>query len=110
MPVTYLSGRNYSRRFSGLSTIAYKLAKQQRRHPLELLRIYDLVLNNITRWNSWHDAAARALKLHTAINEFVDYKTANYNAALARYVGSRSLKKRPPKEPSLLTDLLSADD
>jgi hypothetical protein len=29
---------------------------------------------------------------------------------LARYVGSRSLKKRPLKEPSLLADLLSADD
>jgi hypothetical protein len=35
---------------------------------------------------------------------------ANYNAALAKYAGSRSLKKRPPKEPSLLADLLTADD
>jgi hypothetical protein len=68
------------------------------------------MLNNMTRWNSWHDAAARALKLYTAIDEFVDYKTANYNAVLVRYVGSRSLKKRPPKEPSLLADLLSVDD
>jgi hypothetical protein len=78
--------------------------------PLEPLRVYDLILDNMTRWNSWHDAAARALKLRAAIDEFVDHETANYNAALARYAGSRSLKKRPPKEPSLLSDLLSADD
>jgi hypothetical protein len=68
------------------------------------------MLDNMIRWNSWHDAAARALKLHAAIDEFVNYETTNYNAALARYVGSRSLKKRPPKEPSLLADLLSTDD
>jgi hypothetical protein len=68
------------------------------------------MLNNITQWNSWYDAAARALKLHTAIDEFVDYKTTNYNTILARYAGSRSLKKRPLKEPSLLIDLLSIDD
>jgi hypothetical protein len=78
--------------------------------PLEPLRVYDLMLDNMTRWNSWYDAAARALKLHTAIDEFVNYETTNYNAILVRYVGSRSLKKRPPKEPLLLIDLLSIDD
>jgi hypothetical protein len=78
--------------------------------PLEPLRVYDLMLNNMIWWNSWYDAAARTLKLHTTIDEFINYKTINYNAILIRYVGSRSLKKRPLKEPLLLTDLLSTDD
>jgi hypothetical protein len=28
------------------------------------------MLNNMIRWNSWYDAAARVLKLHAAIDEF----------------------------------------
>jgi hypothetical protein len=64
----------------------------------------------MTRWNSWYDAVTRALKLRTAVDEFIDHELGNYNAALARYAGSRSLTKRPPKQPSLLANLLSADD
>jgi hypothetical protein len=64
----------------------------------------------MTRWNSWYDAVTRALKLRTAVDEFIDHELGNYNAALARYAGSHSLTKRPPKQPSLLADLLSADD
>lgn len=78
--------------------------------PLEPLRTYDLIRDNLTRWNSWYDAAARALRLRASIDEFVDHELGNYNAALARYTGSRSFMKRPPKKPSLLTDVLNADD
>jgi len=62
------------------------------------------------RWNSWYDAAVRAVELRTAIDEFVDYELGDYYAKVARYKGSRSLHKRPPKRPTLLDDLLSADD
>jgi hypothetical protein len=78
--------------------------------PLEPLRVYDFTLDNMIRWNRWHDAATRALKLRAALDEFIDYELGNYNAALARYVGNCSLAKRPPEEPSLLADILSADD
>jgi hypothetical protein len=68
------------------------------------------VHDNLTRWNSWHDAAVRALKLRTTIEEFIDAELGDYNAAMARYNSSRSQAKRPPKKPSLLADVLNADD
>ncbi|KAM0707266.1 hypothetical protein Q7P35_006598 [Cladosporium inversicolor] len=87
-----------------------RLKDSQLSHDLEPLRVYTLLHDNLTRWNSWYDAASRALKLRTVIDEFVDHELGDYNAALARYAGSRSQSKRPPKKPSLLQDLLSADD
>jgi hypothetical protein len=48
-------------------------------------QIYDLVRDNLTRWNSWYDAAARALKLRVCIEEFIDHELGDYNAAVARY-------------------------
>jgi hypothetical protein len=50
------------------------------------------------------------LKLRTAIEEFVDYELGEYNAAIARYSSSRLSTKRVPKKPSLLSDVLDADD
>jgi hypothetical protein len=35
------------------------------------LKIYSLVSDNITRWNSWYDAAVRALKVKQSINDFL---------------------------------------
>jgi hypothetical protein len=78
--------------------------------PLKPLRVYALVHDNLTRWNSWYDAAVRAVLLRSAIDEFIDSELGDYRAAVARYEGSRSLQKRPPKEPSLLADLLTTDD
>jgi hypothetical protein len=78
--------------------------------PLKPLRTHALLHDNLTRWNSWYDAAVRAVSLRSAIDEFVDSELGDYRAAVARYEGSRSLQKRPPKEPSLLQDVLSADD
>ncbi|GAB7322858.1 hypothetical protein MBLNU13_g05416t1 [Cladosporium sp. NU13] len=72
--------------------------------------VYELVHDNLTQWNSWYDAAVRATKLRSAIDEFIDSELGDYNAAQARYAGSHSLTKRPPKKPSLLDDVLSADD
>ena len=78
--------------------------------PLPPLVVYQLIHDNLTQWNSWYDAAVRAVELRTAIDEFVDYELGDYRAKVARYEGSRSLHKRPPKRPTLLDDLLSADD
>jgi hypothetical protein len=50
------------------------------------------------------------LKLRTAIEEFIDYELSEYNAAMARYSSSRLSTKRVPKKPSLLSDVLDADD
>ena len=72
--------------------------------------VHQLIHDNLTRWNSWYDAAVRAVELRAAIDEFVDYELGDYRAKVARYEGSRSLHKRPPKRPTLLNDLLSADD
>jgi hypothetical protein len=78
--------------------------------PTEPLKYYDLIRDNHTRWNSWYDAAVRALKLRTAIDEFIDHELGEYHAAVARFASSRSQAKRSPKKPSLLSDVLDVDD
>jgi hypothetical protein len=78
--------------------------------PTEPFRSYQLVRDNMTRWNSWYDAAVRALELKAAIEDFIDHELGDYRAAVARYEASRSQAKRPPKKPSLLDDVLDADD
>lgn len=61
---------------------------------------YELIRDNLTRWNIWHDAAQRALDLRPAIDDFTDNELQNYNQKLARY------RRRPtelePKAPVLL--------
>jgi hypothetical protein len=49
------------------------------RVPLRLIR------NNVTRWNSWYDAAMRAIELRDAIDKFTDGELVNYKHRLARY-------------------------
>jgi hypothetical protein len=46
---------------------------------------YDLIRDNLTRWNSWYDAAIRAIELRPAINEFIDNELDDYNVSLAKY-------------------------
>lgn len=69
---------------------------------------YELIRDNLTRWNSWHDAAQRALDLRPAIDDFTDNELQDYNQKLARH------RRRPtehiPKAPLLLADQLTADD
>jgi hypothetical protein len=50
------------------------------------------------------------VKLRAAIDKFVDVELGDYNAAIARFNSSRSQSRKPPKEPSLLADVLSAND
>ena len=41
-------------------------------HPESQKKPLYLIRDNLTRWNSWYDAAVRALLLRNAINEFID--------------------------------------
>ena len=72
--------------------------------------VYQLVRDNLTRWNSWYDATVRAIALRAAIDEFIDWELGEYCAQVVRYKGSRAPSKKPPKEPSLVSDVLSAND
>jgi hypothetical protein len=70
-----------------------------------------LVPDNVTRWNSWYDAAERAVKLRPSIDEFVDAELLDYNVKLTRYAGcSQQSTEALLKEPSLIHDRLSLDD
>jgi hypothetical protein len=42
------------------------------RSPLRLIR------DNVTRWNSWYDAAVRAIELRETINKFTDAELVKY--------------------------------
>jgi hypothetical protein len=74
----------------------------------------DLIRDNLTRWNSWFDAAARALDLQASINDFVDLELDEYHLAKTRYdrrvSQSQGALIKPLKAPQLLNDRLTPDD
>jgi hypothetical protein len=73
-----------------------------------------LIKDNVTRWNSWYDAAERAIFLRQHIDEFTDDELSDYRSKLARHEarsrGPYMPQKDPPKSPSLLQDKLTPDD
>jgi hypothetical protein len=72
-----------------------------------------LIKDNVTRWNSWYDAAERAIELRPFIDEFIDDELADYYQKQARWERSKAptaTQKGPPKALSLLGDRLSPDD
>jgi hypothetical protein len=70
-----------------------------------------LIRDNVTRWNSWYDAAEHAIKLRQFIDEFTDDELADYRAKLARHEArANAAQREPPKVPSLLQDRLTPDD
>jgi hypothetical protein len=71
-----------------------------------------LIRDNLTRWNSWYDAAERAVELRQFIDEFIDDELAEYYQRLARYEARSKgpTVRDPPKAPSLLADKLSTED
>lgn len=75
---------------------------------------YDLIHDNLTRWNSWFDAAERAFDVRQAIDHFVDQELDRYNMRIAVYKGrleqARSQPIKEPKRPKLADDRLSPDD
>ena len=77
-----------------------------KRRPKQLIR------DNLTRWNSWYDAAERAIELRQSIDEFIDDELADYYQLRARHEARSKgpTARDPPKEPSLLADRLTTED
>jgi hypothetical protein len=72
---------------------------------------YELIHDNLTRWNSWYDAAERAIDLRHTVDDFVDHELADYNQRLARYQRrAPTSQQAPPKPHSLTLDRLNNDD
>lgn len=74
----------------------------------------ELILDNLTTWNSWYDAAVRAMRLRSAIDHFCDDALGEYNVAMATYQYKWSQSQlqapNPPQAPSLIYDRLTPDD
>jgi hypothetical protein len=74
-----------------------------------------LTLDNLTRWNSWYDAAERAVELREYIDEFTGVELSDYYQKLNRHEARRSqgpttTQKDPPKAPTIFEDKLTSDD
>lgn len=76
---------------------------------LQSQETYELIRDNLTRWNSWHDAAQRALDLRPAVDDFTDNELHDYDQKLARH-NRRPATESAPKAPSLINDRLNDDD
>jgi hypothetical protein len=74
---------------------------------------YDLIKDNRTRWNSWFDAAERALALKQSIDDFVDQELEEYTVQMAMFKsrGARGARGgTEPKQPSIFDDRLTSED
>jgi hypothetical protein len=74
-----------------------------------------LILDNLTRWNSWYDAAERAVQLREYIDEFTEIELREHYQKLNRYEARRlqasnTTQRDPPKAPTIFDDKLSQDD
>jgi hypothetical protein len=77
--------------------------------------VYELKHDNLTRWNSWYDAAERVMDLRHAIDDTVEHELEDYYQKLARFnlrnaSQSASQTALSPKQPTLLLDRLDNDD
>jgi hypothetical protein len=72
--------------------------------------VYELVKDNRTRWNSFYDAATRALYLQAAITEFCEKETSDYDNRVQRESYKPLHQQRVLKAPSIHQDKLGADD
>jgi hypothetical protein len=94
--------------FLALQTTALELSEEVENNPRVPLR---LIRDNVTRWNSWYDAAVRAIEHRDAIDEFTDGELVDYKQRLTRHERrSQAAQKDPPKAPSILHDKLYPDD
>jgi hypothetical protein len=95
--------------FTSLQEAALEGDDGRRQQPLHL------VLDNVTRWNSWYNAAERAVQLREYIDEFTEIELGDYYQKLNRYKARRSqaptaAQKDPPKAPTIFEDRLTPDD
>jgi hypothetical protein len=75
-------------------------------------KIYKLVEDQDTRWNSSYDMIERAVMLRTAIDEFMRKIMKEYDDYLAKITsnGSRPLPIKRQTRPAICEDYLSVDD
>jgi hypothetical protein len=100
-----------SKRSDAFMAIQKIILESQRELPEPAQKPLDLVRDDITRWNSWYDAAERAVRLCSSIDEFVDSEVLDYNLKMTRFHSrSQQSTKSAPKQPSLLHDQLSSND
>jgi hypothetical protein len=52
---------------------------ESQKQPLHLIR------DDLTGWNSWYDAAVRAITLRHVVDEFIDTELVEYHQRLARH-------------------------
>jgi len=71
--------------------------------------LYELVKDVTTRWNSFDDAATRALYLRAAIDELMMEEEVKYNELAARQRRNPRIKKID-QPPAILEDRLSDED
>ena len=108
--ITHSSGRREA--FDKLQVAAFESRVDDEDGALTP-RPKQLIRDNLTRWNSWYDAAERAIELRQFIDEFTDDELTDYYQKLARYEGrsrASTAQREPPKAPSLLADKLTAED
>jgi hypothetical protein len=73
--------------------------------------VYELKHDNLTRCNSWYNAAERALDLRHTIDDTVDHELEDYYQKLARFnLRTASQSALSPKAPILLLNRLNNDD
>jgi hypothetical protein len=100
-----------TKRRDEFKAIQMQYLESQRELPEPQKKPLDLIRDNVTRWNSWYDAAERAVLLRSSIDEFVDAELLEYNHKMTRYASRlQQSNKAPPKTPSLLHDRLSSND
>jgi hypothetical protein len=75
-------------------------------------KIYKLVKDQETHWNSSYDMIKRAVMLRSAIHEFMRKIIKEYDDYIARIThnNSRSLPKRHQPRPTICDDYLTEDD
>lgn len=75
-------------------------------------KIYKLVEDQETRWNSSYDMIEHAVMLQSAIHEFMRKIIKEYDDYIARIThnNSRSLPKRHQPRPTICDDYLTEDD
>jgi hypothetical protein len=90
----------------------FKEIQQRQSQPdgSEPRRSYDLIRDNVTRWNSWFEAAQRALSLRPAIDDYLDEELQDHDTKLRHYHRRGSQGRRPPTQPTRLEDRLTNDD
>ncbi|KAF4546974.1 Hypothetical protein D9617_80g101420 [Elsinoe fawcettii] len=90
-----------------IDRLNYLQPKPMHLQPPEKKPVYAIVKDVITRCNSFDNAIKRALYLRASINEFCQLEVDDYAGRCRR---AECAGRPPPREPSIVRDLLTIDD